>query len=288
MTAPSVFISYSHKDEEWKDRLVTQLGVLKQEGILDLWDDRRIEVGDDWKPEIENAINRAAIAILMISANFLTSKFILDEEVPKFLARREKEGLRVIPLIVKPCAWTQVKWLSKIQARPKDGKPLSTQRAPQADADLAAFAIEIAGIVKRAKTSEVSETSEVWKISPDKISLAKLPSTSPDLFGRDDKLKELDDAWNNPRINIVSLVAWGGVGKSALVNKWLTQMGADNYRGAEQVFGWSFYSQGAAEGRQVSADQFIASALVWFGDPEMANSSASPWDKGERLAELIK
>jgi tetratricopeptide (TPR) repeat protein len=71
-----------------------------------------------------------------------------------------------------------------------------------------------------------------------------------------------------------------------LVNKWLLQMARDNYRGAERVFGWSFYSQGAAEGRQVSADQFIATALEWFGDPNPNEGSA--WDKGERLAELIK
>jgi tetratricopeptide (TPR) repeat protein len=76
------------------------------------------------------------------------------------------------------------------------------------------------------------------------------------------------------------------VGKTALVNKWLSQMGRDNYRGAERVYGWLFYSQGAAEGRQVSADQFIAAALTWFGDPDP--TAGSPWDKGERLAELIK
>ena len=93
----------------------------------------------------------------------------------------------------------------------------------------------------------------------------------------------LDAAWNGPhpvpppklgegegegKVNVMTLVAWGGVGKSALVNKWLTQMARDNYRGAERVYGWSFYSQGAAEGRQVSADQFIAAALAWFGDPD--------------------
>ena len=88
------------------------------------------------------------------------------------------------------------------------------------------------------------------------------------------------------KINVLSLIAWGGVGKSALVNNWLSQMAADNYRGAERVFGWSFYSQGAAEGRQVSADQFIAAALEWFGDEDP--TKGSPWDKGERLAELIK
>ncbi|MGB7875532.1 MAG: hypothetical protein WBL25_14200 [Anaerolineales bacterium] len=48
MSGPSVFISYSHKDEKWKDCLVTHLGVLEQEGILDIWEDRRIEAGDDW------------------------------------------------------------------------------------------------------------------------------------------------------------------------------------------------------------------------------------------------
>jgi hypothetical protein len=65
-------------------------------------------------------------------------------------------------------------------------------------------------------------------------------------------------------------------------------MGRDNYRGAERVYGWSFYSQGAAPegGRQVSADQFIAAALTWFGDPDP--TQGSPWEEGERLAELIK
>ena len=289
MPAPTVFISYSHRDEDWKDRLVTHLGVLANEGIVDVWDDRRIEAGDDWQPEIEAAIDKAAIAVLLISANFLTSKFILGEEVPKLLKRRTEQGVRVIPLIVKPCAWTQVKWLSPIQARPKDGKPLSAGSEYQIDADLAALAAEIAAIVRRAekKTSEASETtSAVWKIPPEKVSLAKLPSTSSILFGRERELKMFDDVWNNQDVNVVSLVAWGGVGKTALVNKWLLGMAQDNYRGAERVYGWSFYSQGAAEERQVSADQFIAAALTWFGDPDP--TLGSPWDKGERLAELVR
>ena len=123
-------------------------------------------------------------------------------------------------------------------------------------------------------------------LGPDKISTAKLPSTSSDLFGREKELAALDEAWADPHTNVLTLVAWGGVGKTALVNKWLSQLERDNYRGAERVFGWSFYSQGAAEGRQVSADQFIAAALEWFGDPDP--TAGSPWDKGERLAELIR
>ena len=148
MTSPSVFISYSHKDEEWKDRLVTHLRVLQMEGLLDVWEDRRIEAGSDWYPEIENAINTANVAILMISANFLTSNFILGKEVPTLLRRREKEGVRVIPIIVKPCAWTQLKWLSKIQARPKDGRALSSGTENQIDIDLASIAEEIAQLAE--------------------------------------------------------------------------------------------------------------------------------------------
>jgi tetratricopeptide (TPR) repeat protein len=308
MTQPTVFISYSHKDEAWKERVVTHLGVLQREGLLDVWDDRRIETGTDWYPEIEAAMAAADVAILLISANFLTSPFILGEEVPRLLERRSKEGLRVFPIIVSPCAWKQVGWLARMQVRPTDGKPLAGGRKYKVDADLAAIAEEIAALVRHA---EPATKAGYAPVGPDKISLAKLPSTSPDLFGREKDLRELDAAWGSPhpsplaraaepgratpsgtgegekrKINVLSLVAWGGVGKTALVNKWLLGMGQDAYRGAERVFGWSFYSQGAAEGRQVSADLFIATALAWFGDPDP--TQGSPWDKGERLAELVK
>ncbi len=118
------------------------------------------------------------------------------------------------------------------------------------------------------------------------VSLGKLPSTNPELFGREKELKMLDDAWSDPKINIVSLVAWGGVGKTALVNTWLRLMEQENFRGAERVFGWSFYSQGASENKQASADIFIATALRWFGDPEP--EKGTPWEMGERLAEYVK
>ncbi len=137
-----VFISYSHADEAWKDRLVKHLGVLEAEGVLETWDDRRIGLGEDWFPAIEAAIDKARVAVLLVSADFLTSKFIRGTEVPRFLERR-RAGLRVIPVIVHPCAWQAVDWLAQIQCRPKDGRPLSTGRKLKAEADLAALALEI-------------------------------------------------------------------------------------------------------------------------------------------------
>lgn len=111
MTKPTVFISYCHKDEVWKDRLVTHLGVLQQEGILDLWDDRRIGAGEDGYHKIEEAIARARVAVLLVSADFLTSKFILSKEIPSLLERMDKEGLRIYPVIIRPCAWKHVNGL---------------------------------------------------------------------------------------------------------------------------------------------------------------------------------
>jgi tetratricopeptide (TPR) repeat protein len=119
-----------------------------------------------------------------------------------------------------------------------------------------------------------------------RISISRLPTTGPDLFGRDAELQRLDEAWVDPDIHIITFVAWGGVGKTAFVNHWLKQrMARDNYRGAERVYGWSFYSQGTSE-HAASADLFIDQALRWFGDTDP--TQGSPWDKGERLAHLVR
>jgi len=115
------------------------------------------------------------------------------------------------------------------------------------------------------------------------------PVLDPGLFGREAELAILDKAWEDSSINIISFVAFGGVGKTALVDKWLNfHMRPDIWRGAQIVYGWSFYSQGAEEGRQASSDMFIDRSLRWFGDPDMADSKRSPWEKGVRLAELIR
>ena len=90
---PTVFISYSHIDEEWKDRVVKHLKVLEPEGVLESWDDRRISAGDDWEAKIQEAMDRAAVAVLLISKDSLTSSFILNTEVPYLLERRRTDGL---------------------------------------------------------------------------------------------------------------------------------------------------------------------------------------------------
>jgi len=121
-----------------------------------------------------------------------------------------------------------------------------------------------------------------------RVFTSKLPVTGSKLFGREQQLVQLDEAWANEHCHILSFVAWGGVGKSALVNEWLGGMERKSWDGARRVYGWSFYSQGTREDRQASGDAFLAHALEWFGDKETAESSKSAWDKGVRLAELIR
>lgn len=120
-----IFISYSHKDEAWKDALRQQLQVLQLHTEFAIWDDRQIEVGASWLPAIENAIAQARVAILLVSSDFLASEFVTRQEIPKFLQRREQEGLRIVPVLVRPCAWKTVPWLASLQGAVKDNKPLS-------------------------------------------------------------------------------------------------------------------------------------------------------------------
>ena len=122
------------------------------------------------------------------------------------------------------------------------------------------------------------------RLAPKKISVARLPVTGSDVFGREEDIAFLDDAWANQQVNVVTIVAWAGVGKSTLVNHWLRRMAAEHYRSAEFVFGWSFYRQGSS-GDTSSADEFLDAALTWFGDPDPRIGTA--WEKGERLAKLV-
>jgi NACHT domain len=122
------------------------------------------------------------------------------------------------------------------------------------------------------------------RLGPKKISVARLPVTGSDVFGREEDIAFLDDAWANQDVNVVTIVAWAGVGKSTLVNHWLRRMAAERYPSAELVFGWSFYRQGSS-GDTSSADEFLDAALAWFGDPDPRIGTG--WEKGERLAKLV-
>ncbi|HEY6188106.1 MAG TPA: TIR domain-containing protein [Pyrinomonadaceae bacterium] len=121
-----IFISYSHKDEIFKDELVTMLAGLQRRGIVDAWQDRQIEAGDEWNKSIQDAMNDCDLALLLVSPDYIASHFIQGEEQPKLLQRHREMQLRVIPIIVRPCPWQSEPVLKDLQALPKDGKAVIT------------------------------------------------------------------------------------------------------------------------------------------------------------------
>jgi tetratricopeptide (TPR) repeat protein len=299
---PTVFISYSHKDEGWKDRLRPHLGVLEQQDRITIWDDRQIDAGATWYDEIKQAMERAAVTVCLISADYLASDFCIKEEIPYLLERRAQGGMVLIPLLVRPCLWKAVPWLREIQMIPRDSQSVAEDFQGREDGVFVQVAERIFEIIDEpapmgiaVEAAEAVAFSEVFaepavalaepSVPPAEVDIGRLPMTGAELFGRQRELELLDEAWGSDGTHIVSLVAWGGVGKSTLVNKWLERMAASGYRGARRVYAWSFYSQGSGE-RVASADLFIAEALTWFGDPDP--TQGSPWDKGQRLADLVR
>jgi len=282
-SAPTLFVSYSHEDGELKDRLLAQLGVLQSQGLLEVWTDDRIQTGDRWEDEIARAMESASIAVLLVSAAFLGSRFVRDVEVARILERRMEEGMRILPIVMKPCAWQSVGWLERLQvrdlARHGGGESL--------DAELAALVREIHQLLPStpAPREDNGARRTCLPPPPDRITLGRLPVTGGKLLGREAELGRLHQAWRDPGAHVVSVVGWGGVGKSALLNRWLMEMEDDGYGCAERVYAWSFARQGAGE-MPSSGDGFVSAALAWFGDPDPGGGSA--WEKGERLAYRVR
>lgn len=124
------------------------------------------------------------------------------------------------------------------------------------------------------------------KPTPGVFSTHRLPGSGALLVGREEELAILDAAWEGPkRKRLVSVIAWGGTGKSALVNHWIAKLMARDH-GARDVYGWSFYSQGSTGEGGASADPFFAQALKDFGDPDPTAGDA--FAKAERLAEILR
>jgi hypothetical protein len=132
---PKIFISYSHKDEQFKDELIGMLAGLQRRGVIDAWQDRRIEPGAEWFKSIKEAINECDLALLLVSRDFIASPFINDKELPDLLKRREQEGMMVIPIIVRDCLWQSEPVLKDLQALPTDGKAVITFSEATGDRD---------------------------------------------------------------------------------------------------------------------------------------------------------
>lgn len=146
MARSSIFISYSHKDREWLSRLSAHLGVLEQEGDVGAWSDENLRPGDDWPREIREAMDSAKIAVLLVSANFTSSKFIMQKEVPVLMDRWRSGSLKILPLIVTPCPYGQ-SILREVEPRPKHRDSVADGSLADQERDLRDLTAEIANLL---------------------------------------------------------------------------------------------------------------------------------------------
>jgi hypothetical protein len=119
-----VFISYSHRDKRWLERLRVHLAPLERDQKIDVWDDSRINSGLKWHNEIKKALRNTKAAILLVSADFLASDFINTHELPVLLDIAERRGAIILPLIVSPSQFAKHPRLSKYQAVNDPSRPL--------------------------------------------------------------------------------------------------------------------------------------------------------------------
>jgi hypothetical protein len=150
MERSNIFISYSHKDRGWLERLTEQLAALQRRGLVDVWSDELIAVGSAWGEAINTALSRARIAILLVSPSYLASKFIWESEIPRIQDHAAK-GMEALPLIIRPCAWQLEPFLAGLQARPPEGRALSLGNESQIDTDLTSFVTELASKIEHTK-----------------------------------------------------------------------------------------------------------------------------------------
>lgn len=158
-----VFVSYSHTDRVWLERLQIHVAPLISQRLVDAWDDTKIRPGSYWQLELEDALFQAHIAVLLISADFLASDSIMNKELPLLLERSGRGELRLLPVVVGPSRWTAIPALSQLKFLNPPDRPLTAMLPAEAEEILASLAHEIA---EHARGSRVASQGGAAVMSP--------------------------------------------------------------------------------------------------------------------------
>ena len=136
-----VFLSFSRDDVSFRDVLVQHLSSIVRDQRIELWDLAKIPAGTDRREHIERAAVESRVAVVLLSASYLADRGCAEELAA--LRRQESRGLRLIPVLVRPCPVQQVSWLSKVQILPRGGNAIASGTPSQQDQDFADVAREV-------------------------------------------------------------------------------------------------------------------------------------------------
>jgi hypothetical protein len=181
----SVFFSYSHKDEALRDQLESHLALLRNEGLIDAWHDRRIVAGDEFDSTIFSNLEAADVILLLVSSDFMNSAYCFSREMKRAMERHHEGSARVIPVILRQCDWQSAPF-GKLMVLPQDGKPVVLW----ADRD-EAFT-NVARSVRAAVTQAGGRAAHVAAAHPSRpvspVEVAAVPA-SRELFPRSSNLR---------------------------------------------------------------------------------------------------
>jgi hypothetical protein len=208
-----VFISYSHnkKDAALREQLETNLALLKRQGIIDLWHDRRIGAGREWADAIDEHLNSAAVILLLVSADFVASDYCYDLEMTRALERHDAGDARVIPIILRTTFWEGAPF-ARLQALPEQGRAITEWgNRDRAFTDVARGIHKAVQEIRAAQAAaprfaggRTQRLPPIWRVPLRR---------NPHFTGRDDLLDELARKLAQAR---VALTGMAGVGKTQL------------------------------------------------------------------------
>ncbi|GJL61086.1 MAG: hypothetical protein NPIRA03_39430 [Nitrospirales bacterium] len=203
-----VFISYSHKDKRHRTQLDTHLSLMKREGVIEVWHDRKITGGKEWADQIDENLEQASIILLLISSDFLASDYCYDKEMGRALEKHQNGEARVIPIIIRSADWSTAPF-GKLQALPQEAKPIdSWRKKDEAWTDVAKgirkVVEELSGQPNPPSIQGISELRKpVWNIPFER---------NPFFTGREDILGEIHEALLATKRAAFS--GLGGIGKT--------------------------------------------------------------------------
>ncbi len=303
---PRLFVSYSHDSEAHKERVLALADQLRRDGVdvlLDRYEGAVPEYG--WIEWMDRSIGRADFVAVVPSPAYGAK---LDREVPEGVGR----GIKWEGAIIRNEVYLremQVRGFLVLCFEKADHRHVPHWLAGAARYDV----LDDRGCLRHDQYEKILRHvlnrpsvppppvgappplppaarpvlpgPAPAPRPPPQIELSRLPGVGKEFVARDAELGLLDKALADDHCRVVCLDAPGGVGKTALVHRWLKRLQDDDWRGIERVFAWSFYSQGTSDTRVASSDGFFDEALRWFG--HAGELPRDPADRGRLLAGLV-
>ncbi len=215
--SPQIFISYSREDAEYLDRIKKYLKPLEEHGIS-YWEDSQIQAGEDWRKEIEQALNTASIALCLVSQNFLASDFIHQVELPTLLRRAEQNDVLIIPFLLKFSIFSDSE-LEPFLALPDPKTPLTSLSSSKQEEALCHLYKRLKQAIKTPVSTTVPEEKPA---TPERLFHIPIPENHF-FTGRDTLLARLKDILPTHPRKAVALWGLPGIGKTQIAAQYAYQ-----------------------------------------------------------------